>query len=553
MAKTATVSPFRAATVSLCWALLSLCVVVCQTGIMPWASPSLAFAQEPSSYEIVGTLKKTGANHSLGQEFVLVNQRGQIAYLVEQVPGLDLARYLNQEVSIHGSQKAGSGRNGTRWLHPWRIDAMPQTRRTADGRIIAGNSVIAHSPSANHTTAGPHLAPVAANRLETTPASFFQDPVAPVAGNVALAAHAETLPSGAATTTRTTVVPVQPGPTGETWAISPPQPLHGEIIIPDGDWQGGNYGWEGGGCSGGMGCGTTQNRGNSDSQFLAGFDATFLQPRFSSNPAFTITESDGVAFDSITQRDFGYDLQFAPRIWAAYTASDGGGLRAQYWQLDHSAPGESASPPANGFGSIALPVFAGIGLTTTIPSDVVAASSSVNAYVIDLEATQRLTMKNWRADFTYGVRYGSVEQTYGATVRDGGGTLINQIDFSHQFQGAGPTVSLFVSRQVVGTLEVFGMARGSLLFGEGKSNLRIGEDLDLQNPFTTTQVTKSDDLLPIGELQVGLSYTCDRWEIFHPFLRAALEGQVWHGAGSATSLDGDLGFIGFTAGAGVNF
>ncbi|MCE9548042.1 MAG: hypothetical protein K8T25_21420 [Planctomycetia bacterium] len=131
--------------------------------------------------------------------------------------------------------------------------------------------------------------------------------------------------------------------------------------------------------------------------------------------------------------------------------------------------------------------------------------------------------------------------------------MIDQVDFSHQFQGAGPTASLFVSRQVIGTLEVFGMARGSLLYGEGKSNLRIGEDLDLQNPFTTTQVTKSDDLLPIGELQLGLSYTCDRWEIFHPFLRAALEGQVWHGAGSATSLDGDLGFVGFTAGAGVNF
>ncbi|MCE9548043.1 MAG: hypothetical protein K8T25_21425 [Planctomycetia bacterium] len=370
----------------------------------------------------MGTLKKTAANHSLGQEFVLVNQRGQIAYLVEQVPGIDLAPYLNRQVSIHGSQKAGSGRNGTRWLHPWRIDAMPQTRRTADGRVVARNSPIAnhptaHSPAANHATAGSPLTSATANPVETTLVSFFQDPIAPVAGNVALAAHVETLPNGAATTTRTTVVPVQPGPKGETWAISPPQPLQGEIVIPDGAWQGGGdwqgegYGWDGysggGGC-GPSGCGTTQNRDNSSGQFSAAFEATVLQPRFSSNPAFTITDSDGVAFESITQRDFGYDLQFAPRIWGAYTACDGGGLRAQYWQLDHSAPNESGSPPANGFGSIALPVFAGIGLTTTIPSDVVAASSSINAYVIDIEATQRLMMKNWRADFTFGVRYGSV-------------------------------------------------------------------------------------------------------------------------------------------------
>jgi hypothetical protein len=35
------------------------------------------------------------------------------------------------------------------------------------------------------------------------------------------------------------------------------------------------------------------------------------------------------------------------------------------------------------------------------------------------------------------------------------------------------------------------------------------------------------------------------------FLRTALEGQVWQGAGSATNEDGDLGFFGLNVALGM--
>lgn len=529
------------------WIFPLLLVCLAQTFLTASSAP----AQNASSrYEEYGTLKKTDAAHPFGQQFVLTDDRGTITSIVETVPGIDLARYVERQVVIHGSQKSRSGPNGVPIFHPWRIDVAT---RPFDFHIVdnAGPADMARAHSVSDSNMGtPSAVPPAIRALFTT---LGEDPRAPQdRGRVAQASHA--VPAASSTVVTKAAPLPAPQQAEEVWAVPPPEPYQGGTVMMDPDSSNySNYSSCDQCGQGGMGYAPPARRNEPSAQWSAAFEATFLEPRFNSNPALTVMESDGVAFESFTVRDFEYDMSFAPRIWAAYTACDGGGLRAQYWRFDQSALPQTASPPANGFGSVSLPVFAGIGISTTIPSDVVATSSSIDAYVIDLEATQRLTMKNWRADFTFGVRYGSIEQTYGATLRDGAGVLVDQIDFDHKFQGAGPTMSLSVFRQIFGGFDVFGIARGSLLYGDGKSNLRIGEDLDLTNPFTTTQVTNSSDLLPIGEMQVGVSYTCSRWEIFQPFVRAALEGQVWHGAGSATSLDGDLGFVGFSGAAGVNF
>ncbi|MCA9167400.1 MAG: hypothetical protein KDB23_07010, partial [Planctomycetales bacterium] len=91
----------------------------------------------------------------------------------------------------------------------------------------------------------------------------------------------------------------------------------------------------------------------------------------------------------------------------------------------------------------------------------------------------------------------------------------------------------------------------SILFADGESKLDAGEDLDLTTPFLTDKVTSRDDLLPIGELQVGLEWQppATRYAM-QPFVRAALEGQIWSGAGNATSEDGNLGLLGFHVGIG---
>jgi len=154
-----------------------------------------------------------------------------------------------------------------------------------------------------------------------------------------------------------------------------------------------------------------------------------------------------------------------------------------------------------------------------------------------------------------GIRYASTEQRYFAQLRYSGNDLRDQIDFRHSLEGIGPTISLEAQRPWSRTLSTFCKARGSVLFGDGESHLNAGEDLDLTNSFTTTRVTSRDDLLSIAEIQVGVRWQARsyRGRILTPFLTTAFEGQIWNGAGNASSEEGNLGFFGFNSGFGVNW
>ena len=70
---------------------------------------------------------------------------------------------------------------------------------------------------------------------------------------------------------------------------------------------------------------------------------------------------------------------------------------------------------------------------------------------------------------------------------------------------------------------------------------------------TTTHVTNRDDLLSIGEVQIGFRWV-GRWQerqAWVPTISIALEGQIWNGAGNATTTEGNLGFFGFSTGVGL--
>ena len=64
---------------------------------------------------------------------------------------------------------------------------------------------------------------------------------------------------------------------------------------------------------------------------------------------------------------------------------EGLGLRAQYWQFDHTPGVEIGTPPANGFGQIIHPRFGDIDITSGIPGDTFTVASGLNAYTLDLE------------------------------------------------------------------------------------------------------------------------------------------------------------------------
>jgi hypothetical protein len=290
--------------------------------------------------------------------------------------------------------------------------------------------------------------------------------------------------------------------------------------------------------------------GSSRQGWTAGFEAVFVKPRFDDNVAFTVMESDGASFENFTDHEFDYDLAVSPRVWLGYEAATGLGLRMQYWQFDQDANDAVASPPANGFGRITHPTFGLVDITTTIPTNSFSAASTLNVYAIDLEGTKRADFDSWWLVASGGLRYASTEQSYLAQLRNAAGNLRGEVDFQQQLEGVGPTVSLYAARNLFGNVAVFGMARGSLLYGDGETSLRAGEDLDLQQPFLTRRDTSREDLLPVGEMQLGVEWS-PSWSGWQPFVRSALEGQVWDGVGNAVSEDGSLGFFGFTLGVGL--
>lgn len=309
-------------------------------------------------------------------------------------------------------------------------------------------------------------------------------------------------------------------------------------------------------CGGAVGCPCPP------ANLYVGFEFTFVKPRFEKNVAFTTFETNGTGADVFTETEFDYDLVLTPRVFLGWEHSDGVGMRATWWQFDNDADLITASPPTNGLGQITHPGFADIDISSTDPDDIFRASSHLNAYTIDLEATKATSFCGWDLGVAGGVRYAYAEQGYEAEVETAdtsvasGRTIDGTISYMQSIEGVGPTVSLSASRPLTCRASLFCKARGSLLFGDGESRLSGAEEALAAGgfQFTTDRTTNRDDVMSIAEMQLGF-----RWQggepcyTFRPFLTMAMEGQVWNGAGSAVSEDGTLGFFGFSSQIGLEW
>ena len=129
-------------------------------------------------------------------------------------------------------------------------------------------------------------------------------------------------------------------------------------------------------------------------RFSVGVELTFLKPHFENNAAFTLLQGDGATTETFTDTQFDYSTELAPRIWLEFLQNGPLGLRIGYWQFDESAA-VNASPPDNGFGRISHPVFGTVDLSTTVPGSNFAATSSLNAYNIDIEGTKAFDCGMW--------------------------------------------------------------------------------------------------------------------------------------------------------------
>ena len=319
--------------------------------------------------------------------------------------------------------------------------------------------------------------------------------------------------------------------------------------------------------------------------WTAGAGVYYLKPRFSSNPAFLVTNTANPVFAD--HQDFSYEFSVSPRVWLACTNPDGFGLRAQWWQFDQSAQGTSVLNTESLGATISSPQTLGLGLTspaafppgvaTGAPPNLLAAGvgpdfltfdSRLKINVWDLEGTKSLGSGPWCCLLSAGARYAFVSQSYSAA-RIGNtvavpqaNVLVNNDSFesANSFNAAGPTIALEIHWQIPKTqLGLFGTVRETGLFGDRITQAFLSKNVSgtipSQNnaPFNDSSFNGSkvqrEDTVGVGEFEVGVEWGGPKGL----FLKAAVFGQEWSDIGNASGGDANLKLFGLSFGGGINF
>lgn len=342
-----------------------------------------------------------------------------------------------------------------------------------------------------------------------------------------------------------------PGPSADYFAPGP-MPNGGYGPGPVGPGPSAGPGCADGCCSDGCADGCCQQECCGPNYCVAaGYAFVFLQPHYENDIAFTTTLDDG-RFQRIADTSFNNDLELTPRVWVEICKPNQVGFRVTYWGFDHGSPIRQGEVTNAGIQTISAPVpFGDIAISATQAGDILRATSGLQISVIDFEGTKWTDFCSWQLGATAGLRYASIQQAYSAFVFDSEDTLQSAVSTSHRFDGLGPTFSL-EARRPMGCLTWFSMARGSLVYGNGKSGFDSFEDI---TPAAVGRTSigrfNRNDVLTIAELQLGVEWCKQCCGGQRLFCRTALEGQVWQGAGNPVSENGDLGLFGFHVALGM--
>lgn len=292
----------------------------------------------------------------------------------------------------------------------------------------------------------------------------------------------------------------------------------------------------------------------------AGF--LILKPYWKSNPAFA-TNSVAGALGSGVVTDFDYTTQFVPQFTLGMVGANDYGFRVGWWGFA-ARTSEFATVPNPGNIVSAAPL--GLQIFSGAPG-ALAATSKLRFNVWDFEATELLESCNWYFLLTGGIRYAHISQDYSAILLDGTGAPLQAVAAGHNFNGAGPTVSLTGKRAIGSSrLYVFGSSRASVLFGGAKqsaSGVLGGTGINEANVYAS-----SDAVIPEAEVEIGVGWhrTVGRARLF---AQAGLIGEVWYEAGNSSrsyitpvtgpsngifdSADNNLGLLGLDVRVGVNY
>jgi hypothetical protein len=326
--------------------------------------------------------------------------------------------------------------------------------------------------------------------------------------------------------------------------------------------------------------------GSSGGHLDAGFELLVIRPYFDSNQAATVSRSTSnpptftTTATTTEQLNFDYPYTANPRLWLGYVTDGGLGFRVSWWQFEQSsrtaALALSGGLPANTSVVVTSPLVLGnLSNTVFIPGTPAGAAapvgvpaaeaitSSIRLQVWDFEATGSWHSGCFSAEGSAGVRYAHLSQNFASAATQANEAGIGSSETSllasgHNFNGAGPTLAAEL-RQHLGDsgLGLYAIGRGAVLFGnKHATGILATETIPAVGAVTTfSNQFHNDELgtIGVGEAELGVEYSLRMGNAASLFVRAGIDGQLWIGAGNATSTTGNLGFFGYTFTVGVNY
>jgi hypothetical protein len=241
-----------------------------------------------------------------------------------------------------------------------------------------------------------------------------------------------------------------------------------------------------------------------------------FQPFWQDNPAYTITivEMGGGAVISETNdvADFNYDFQVAPRAWLGYTGSSGFGVRGRYWSFETDSEERPVNPTGVAGTTTVILSSAGLdgtSLQTNVANDILTVGQSLNIYIVDLEMTQEFSCSSWVILLAGGIRYGSFQQDYAASVVSGTTMLATFAeDHTQEFQGVGPTLAYELRRPLMESVALYHSGRGAFLFGTHEEQFSIMNLANVGLPVFSDS-RNEQRFVPMGEFELGGEYSTD--------------------------------------------
>ncbi len=320
-----------------------------------------------------------------------------------------------------------------------------------------------------------------------------------------------------------------------------------------------SYEFGGGACQGGCdsctgcgsGCGNGCNCGcGCGGGFYAIYESVIVQPFFTRNTAYLLSDPPPLN-DGYQEVPFDWDFSYSPRIEFGVLVDRGLGGRVRYWYFDD----ETALNATDANGDI-FSAFGEDSITDIAIDNATAAlfTHSLRMHVLDIEAA----VQKSNLLYSGGFRYAQMEQLYTGTETAPGTDAFSS---GHDFEGWGLTVAAEARGPSYGGISVFAKVRGSYLYGTS--------NFFATNSANTALLVNdnNDDLISVGEIQIGLDSRFDLESGATMFLTVAAEGQYWNNAGTgapannapfdegnyqnARPQDADLGFFGLNFGTGL--